>query len=421
VVVHRNCETRLECERCGQIYDIHCDVVNTCERCGSLLEVKYDFERAGNPDVSLILKGSNKCDSLMLWHFKELLPHPLDSDIVTLGEGGSPIRRLSKVSEMLGVKVYAKYYGTNPTGTHKDLGMSVAVSMAKELKVKTALTFSTGNAATSLAAYANLAGIRTIVLTRDEISREKLLNILALGATVVQVSGLKDPWKALNKVRKKVRVYTFTNFVNPFRAEGHKTLAYEVFAKLHEDADFVVCPLGTGGGLWGTWKGFKEMRTLGVMDNLPRMVAVQPEAVMHTVKAFKEGKETAEAFGEGRNTVVQSLADSEPFYGATRPLQALKESRGDAVSVTDQEVIASVLELGKEGYFVEPAAATALAALKREVDNGFVSKGDTVVLSLTGTGLKQPEAIEETVRNGIVKMGMEDLDRLFKIIVGDPT
>jgi threonine synthase len=415
----KNCETRLECERCGQTYDAHREAVNTCKKCGSLLEVKYDFERTAGRNVSLILKGSDKRDPMPLWHFKNLLPHPLNSDIVTLGEGGSPIRRLGSVSESLGVKVYAKYYGTNPTGTHKDLGMSVAVSMAKELKVRTALTFSTGNAATSLAAYANLAGIRTIVLTRSEISREKLLNILALGATVVQVSGLDDPWTVLNEVQRKTHLYAFTNFVNPFRAEGHKTLAYEVFARLHEDVDFVICPLGTGGGLWGAWKGFKEMRMLGVMNHLPRMVAVQPEAVMHTVKAFKEGKEIAKAFGEGHHTVVQSLADSEPFYGAARPLRALKESGGDAVAVSDQEVITSIFELGKEGYFVEPAAATALAALKREVDDGVIDKGDTVVLSLTGTGLKQPEAIGETVRNGVVKIKMKDLDRLSKIAAGE--
>ncbi|MGC8557309.1 MAG: threonine synthase [Fervidicoccus sp.] len=405
----------MKCEKCGAIYNIT-EPINTCKKCGGLLEVVYDYEQMINDDVPKKLKLPK--ESTDMWYYKDLLPHPETSEIITLGEGGSVLRYLQRTSERLGIKIFAKYYGTNPTGTHKDLGMSVAMSMAKWLGIKVALTFSTGNAATSLATYANIANIRPIIITRTTISFEKLYNILALGAEVIQIEDLINPWEVLDQISKKINIYMFTNFINPYRAEGHKTLAYEIYEKLKSDVDFVVVPLGTGGGLWGTWKGFKELKIFGLMNNLPRMVAVQPEAVMHTVKAYMEGKEVAKPYGNPANTIVQSLADSEPFYGAIRPLRVLKESNGIAVAVNDNEVVNSILELGKEGYFVEPAAATTLAGVEKALEQGLIDKGETVVLSLTGSGLKQPEAIKDAVKGKTIKLSKNNYDALLRIIGG---
>lgn len=407
----------LKCEDCRTRYEID-EVVNTCKKCGGLLEVEYDYEALVDDDRQKVFGFEAPACMPYLWKYIHFLPHPRENNIVSMGEGGSPIIALKGISEELGVKVFAKYYGTNPTGTHKDHGMSVAISMAKEIGVRFALTFSTGNAATSLAAYSNFAGIRPIIIMRNKVSPEKFANIQALGATIIQIKELEDPWKLLRTVSDRVPVYYFTNFINPFRAEGHKSLAYESHERIRDGVEFVICPIGTGGGLWGAWKGFKELYEFGLTQKLPHMIASQPEAVMHTAKAFKEGKEIAESFGNPNGTIVQSLADSEPLQGAKRPLKVLRESKGDAVGVRDEDVITSILEIGREGLFVEPASATTLAALKMEIESGFIQKGDTVLLSLTGTGLKQPEAIDKiTSQKNIFELEAADVDKVTEILV----
>lgn len=378
----------LLCEKCRSTYSPS-EPVNLCKKCGSFLEVQYD--KIGGVDEDLFRKAcSRKLQSI--WKYKELLPHPVrDENIVSLGEGCGNLLYLSHVSAQTGLKVYARYYGSNPTGTHKDLGMSVAVSIAKEIGVKSAVTFSTGNAGTSLAAYCAAADIRATVITRETISREKLANILAFGATVVVVRNLRDPWSLLNELSSVVPVYYFTNFINPYRAEGHKTLAYDIFVELKETPISIYEPLGTGGGIWGTWKGFRELRDMGLIGEIPKINGVQPEAVKHAVVAYEKGEKTAAPYGDGGLTKIHSLADPVPLLGDERPLKAIYDSRGKAIAVTDEEAKEALLMLGRDGLFVEPAAACSLAGLLKDVQAGVYDRGDTVVLSLTGTGLKQPD------------------------------
>jgi threonine synthase len=407
----------LECEQCHARYEVGI-TVNTCPKCGGLLDVKYDYDTLISEDRVKILKNPTRdfIENSNLWKYIDFLPHPnKEANIITLGEGGSPVIKLKRLSEATKVNIYAKYYGTNPTGTHKDLGMSIAVSMAKEAGIKYAISFSTGNAAASLATYSNVAGIIPIIIIRDNISLEKLYHLKALGCNIIQISGLKDPWSLLDYLHKKIDIYSFVNFINPYRAEGHKSLAYDAYLSIKEKIDYVVVPLGTGGGLYGAWKGFKELKEFGLMNSLPKMIAVQPEAVMHTVIAFKEKRMKAEAYGDGSKTIVQSLADSEPLYGATRPLKVLYESNGDAVAVSDEEVRKAILELGREGFFVEPAAASTLAALMREMNDKKVDRGDNVVLSLTGTGLKQPDAMG-SFGGEVNKFSLDDLDKIVSFI-----
>lgn len=405
---------KLVCSRCGNEYD-HTLLLNTCPKCGGLLEVKYDYDKLADK-IRVRFEHLKEHRHLGLWDYIDLLPYPINSiNIVTMGEGLGEVLFLRSLSEKYGVNIYARYYGNNPTGTFKDLGMSVAVSMAKELGIKRAITYSTGNAGTSLAAYCAKAGIPTYIIIKDRISMEKLYNIIALGAKIIQVRGLKDPWGLLNELSKRTQIYYFTNFINPFRAEGHKSLAYDIFLKLEDNVDFVIEPLGTGGGIWGSWKGFKELSQFGLISKLPRIVAVQPEAVMHAVKAFKEGKRTAEPYGDASATIVQSLADSTPLFGDERPLSVLYESKGDAVAVSDMDVVEAVLELGKyEGLFVEPAAATTLAALKTEINYGKIDRKDNVVLSLTGTGLKQPDIIEKGAKIKFDVFNPTEIDKIVK-------
>jgi threonine synthase len=403
---------KLKCERCGRTVKPR-PALNSCPHCGGLLEVEYDYRRIEEGGGLKVFQSKEDCHQGM-WRYAPLLPHPRNpSNIVTMGEGAGSLIPLRWLSDRYGVKLFARYYGINPTGTHKDLGVSVAVSIAKDLGVDKVLTFSTGNAATSITAYCNRAGIRSVIVTRTDVSAEKLANLIALNATIVMVKGLRDPWSLLQSVSG---VQLMTNFLNPYRAEGHKTLAYDIFSRLGEGVDFIIEPVGTGGGIWGTWKGYLELKNYGLVSKLPKLIGVQPEAVKHAVLAFESRKTEAEPF-DGGNTIVQSLADPIPLYGDRRPLAAVYGSNGAMIAVSDEEVLKAIMEIGSEGLFVEPAAATTLAALKRGMEEGLIDRGDTVVLSLTGTGLKQPEVISPGEGN-LIKVELKDAPQIIGRMLG---
>lgn len=407
----------LACEKCGTQYDAS-EPINLCKKCGSVLEVIYD--NLDELDVKSLFRFAMSHTLQSIWKYKALLPHPTkNKNIISLGEGAGNLIHLKNISEQKGLQIYARYYGINPTGTHKDVGMSVAVSMAKEIGIKSAITFSTGNAGTSLAAYCSAAGIKTTIIARDTISKEKLPNILALGAKVISIHNLIDPWALLEDLSKLLPVYYFTNFINPFRAEGHKTLAYDIFTELGNLQLSIYEPLGTGGGIWGSWKGFKELNHLGLVDTIPKINAVQPEAVKHAVVAYESGNKTAMPYGDGNKTKIQSLADSMPLFGDERPLKAVYDSRGKAIAVTDDEAKKALLLLGKDGLFVEPASACSLAGLLKDIDEGIYDKGDNIILSLTGTGLKQPDFSLDLINQNIVTLRNADAKSIAKHIEGD--
>lgn len=410
----KNYNFHLKCENCGLEFNAN-EPINTCTKCGNLLNVVYDnFEKL---DSSAIMRENNINS---MWRYLELLPHPIDSNnIVSLGEGSGGLLSLKKLSEKTGLDIYARYYGTNPTGTHKDLGMSVAFSMAKEIGIYNAITYSTGNAGTSLSAYASRAGMTAFIISRATISEEKLTNILTLGGKTLLVKDLEDPWKFLDELSKVTKVYYFTNFLNPFRAEGHKTFAYDIFRTLGDTTYTVYEPLGTGGGIWGTWRGFNDLKNLGLVNKIPRIVGVQPEAVKHAVVAFQKGLNEASPFGDSKNTQILSLADSIPLFGDRRPLAAVKGSGGEVLACSDEETRDAMLMLGKEGLFVEPASATSLVGLLKEFNDGKVDKNEVIVLSLTGTGLKQPSFIESTVEKNVIRMEKPDVTAIASIIQGD--
>ncbi|MEM3908260.1 MAG: pyridoxal-phosphate dependent enzyme [Nitrososphaerota archaeon] len=403
----------MKCEHCGSEYEANLPI-NTCLKCGGLLEVIY--ENFDLIDGKAAIKN-NKVASM--WKYIDLLPHPSDAkNIVSIGEGAGELIFLKKLSESTGLNVYARYYGTNPTGTHKDLGMSIAFSMAKEIGITRAITYSTGNAGTSLSAYASRAGIKAFIISRTTISEEKLINIAALGGNVILIDNLENPWELLSELSKSIGAYHFTNFLNPYRAEGHKTLAYDIFNTLNDNVCTIYEPLGTGGGIWGTWRGYRDLIYLGLIAQMPRIVGVQPEAVKHAVIAFQEGKESASPYGNSKNTEVLSLADSIPLFGDRRPIKAVRESGGNILASTDEETKEALLTLGREGLFVEPASATALVGLRKELEEGKIDRHENVVLSLTGTGLKQPSFVKNEVNRNVIRMSNLNVEKIKDILQG---
>ena len=277
----------LRCMSCGAEFSPD-EVVYTCEFCGDLLDVWYNYQSL-NPD-SLIQGWRMK--PFGVWRYRELLPIR-SRQVVSLGEGGTKLRRCDRLISWAGAKnLFVKYEGENPTGSFKDRGMTVCVTKALELGAKKVICASTGNTSASLAAYAAKAGIECIVLVpAGKIALGKLAQAIAYGAKVVQVEGnFDEALKLAIELSKKGELAYLLNSVNPFRLEGQKTLAYEVFEQLGMRApDAVVVPVGNAGNISAIWKGFSELARIGLTDETPRMYGVQASGAAPIAHAFKEG------------------------------------------------------------------------------------------------------------------------------------
>ncbi len=369
---------RLRCISCGQLLEP--DFYTWfCPECGGLLEVlvepantpAWDRWRARNPGV---------------WRYREALP-PCRSP-VTLGEGWTPLVR----AERLGPRVWVKFEGSNPTGSFKDRGMTVGVSVAREAGARLVVAASTGNTSASLAAYAARAGLKSaVVLPKGKVAKGKLVQAVLHGAAVVEVEGsFDDALKAVLEASRSGGVYPLNSF-NPWRLEGQKTLAYEVVEQLGGVPDYVFVPVGNGGNLAAIWKGFRELYEWGLIESLPSMVGVQAEGAAPLVEAWRRGLEEPR-WVEEPETVATAIRIGRPVNWP-KTLRAVRESRGFMLAVGDDEILEAQKGMARlAGLAVEPAAAAPLAGLKRAWEGGLIGEGDNVVLVATGHGLKDPEA-----------------------------
>jgi threonine synthase len=309
--------------------------------------------------------------------------------IVTLGEGGTPLLPAPHLSERTGCEVLLKVDGANPTGSFKDRGMVVAVAKALEAGSKVLMCASTGNTSASMAAYAARTGLRAIVVVPSgEIAMNKLSQALMYGAKVVALKGNFD--SALETVRDLTSHYpvALMNSVNPHRIEGQKTAAFEVVDALGDAPDYLVLPVGNAGNITAYWKGFREYHAAGRATRLPRMVGAQAEGAAPIVN----GHPVADP-----KTVASAIRIGNPasWEGAT---MARDESGGLIAAVTDTEILSAQIRLaGSEGLFAEPASAAPLALLFALVRDGKIEKDATVVVVLTGSGLKDPDAALKNV------------------------
>jgi threonine synthase len=361
-----------------------------------------------------------------MWRWHEFYPLHDSSHIVTLGEGGTPLIKSVYAGPKLGLtQLYFKNDALMPTGSFKDRGFSLAVSFAKEVGVKRGLTYSSGNAGSSFAAYASRAGIDSTVLVEYLANPVKKSMIALYGARTATLyfKTMMEITSMLEQGVRELGLYQFVNFINPVRHEEMKSYAYEISQQLGWKApDLFVQPVGTGGGIWGAWKGFNELRQLEWIDSVPKMVAVQPDATGPIVRAFKKGLQTAERYGDSSKTIAQSIAGDAPIQGGERVLKAIYDSEGFAELVTDDEILESMLWLGKEGISAEPASAATLAAVKRGVHEGLIRPDERVVCVITGNGLKQPSAIQQAVSGSDLKLNanFQELSQLLAEIWDSP-
>ncbi len=370
----------LKCIECGREAS---EESYTCS-CGGLLEVVFDFDSV---EVDFRLDGKN----LSVWKYRSLLP--VKRSPITLNEGGTPLYRAERLEELLGIRrVYVKHEGLNPSGSFKDRGMTVGVTKAIELGKSAVGCASTGNTSASMAMYAAKAGLKAyVLLPAGKVALGKVAQALMHGAKVIGIRGnFDDALRLIREVCGVANIYLL-NSVNPFRLEGQKTIAFEIADEIGVP-DRVVVPVGNAGNISAIYKGFVELRELGMIDDVPKMTGVQAEGAAPIYKAFIEGRRDIEPV-QNPETIATAIRIGNPV-SAKKALRAIYESNGLAEAVSDAEIIeAQKFLAAKEGIGVEPASAASVAGLIKLARAGEIDPDETVVCVTTGNLLKDPETV----------------------------
>jgi threonine synthase len=320
-----------------------------------------------------------------------MLPSLDDSPPVTLAEGGTPLVRCDRLAEWAGVReLRVKVEGANPTGSFKDRGMTLGVTLARALGARTLACASTGNTSASLAAYAARAGMPPLVLVPEgKIALGKMSQAMAFGARVLEIAGSFDDAMALvERLSDEKHVYLL-NSLNPLRLEGQKTLLFEVLEACSPDR--VVFPVGNGGNVSAAHKALREAREVRMTTAAPMLSGVQAEGAAPLVHAWAQQRPFTP---EGAETLATAIRIGNPV-NASKALRAVRETGGALASVSDEAILDAQRRMAAtEGLFVEPASAAPLAGLKRMVDEGTVARTESVVLVATGNGLKDPDVVQ---------------------------
>ena len=376
---------RLVCVHCGAVYAPD-QILYNCRSCGHLLAVQYDLDT-----ISVDRKTWNQ-RPLSVWRYRELLP--VTGEPVTLQEGGTPLYHLKKLGKEMGLPhLYAKHEGMNPSGSFKDRGMTVGVSMAIQLGMKSVACASTGNTSASLAVYGARAGIPVVVLLpAGKVAIGKVAQALMHGAKVISIRGNFD--RALEMVHElclSEGLYLL-NSINPYRLEGQKTIGFEVVDQLGGVPDRFVLPVGNAGNISAVYKGLKEFESLGFIDRLPMMTGIQAAGSAPVVRAIREGLAIVEP-EMSPETVATAIRIGAPV-NAEKALVAIRETGGTAESVTDEEILCMQRDLArKEGIGVEPASAASVAGIRKLAEQGMLDRDETIVCVVTGHLLKDPESV----------------------------
>lgn len=386
--------SHLECPKCNTTYDA--DQLQQLCACGAPLLVRYDLQSA----AAAMRKEDLAHREPSLWRYRELLPVRDDENIVTLGEGMTPVLKLPKLGAADGFEhLYLKDEGVIPTGSFKARGAAVGISRAKELGVQTLAMPTNGNAGGAWATYAARAGIKSYIIMPTSAPTITRNECAITGADFYLVNGLiSDAGKIVGRAVSKYGWYDASTLKEPYRIEGKKTMGYELAEQFNwEVPDVILYPTGGGVGLIGIYKALLELQEIGwIGEKLPRLVAVQATGCAPIVKAWEEGKSASE-FWENAQTVAFGITVPKAL-GDFLVLEAVYKTNGCAVAVEDEATLQAQQRLAQlEGAFVCPEGAATYAAALQLKQQGWIKPSDKVVLLNTGTGLKYPDTVTVTV------------------------
>ena len=338
--------------------------------------------------------------------YRSWLPVTDQTPVITLREGGTPLVYACVLSEMLGNEIWLKVEGANPTGSFKDRGMTMAISKAAEDGAKAVICASTGNTSASAAAYATKAGMKPVVLVpQGKIAMGKLAQAIAHGATLLQVKGNFDDCLTLARQLSENYPVALVNSVNPYRIEGQKTAAFEVVDMLGAAPDIHVMPVGNAGNITAYWKGYQEYRKAGVAKTLPMMWGFQAAGAAPIVK---------NKIIKNPETIATAIRIGNPASW-DQAVAAQVGSKGLIDSVTDKEILSAYhLVAAKEGVFVEPSSAAGIAGLIKKKAQKKLPKGKTIVVTVTGNGLKDVQWVLNSAGKPIIIP--VDMKRAAKVI-----
>ncbi|HAH08386.1 MAG TPA: threonine synthase [Elusimicrobia bacterium] len=380
-----------------------------CPSCGGNLDVVWDY-KALRKKVTRKALAENKDWSV--WRYKDLMPIRRWRGVPTARVGWTPLYKAERLGEALGLSdLWLKDDGRNPSASFKDRAGAVAAAKALELGERIVTGASTGNAASSMACLSASLGLKTIIFVPEKAPAAKIAQLLMFGSSVIAVKGSYDQaFDLCLKATERFGWYNRNTGHNPFTREGKKTCSFELAEQLGwRCPDQVFVSVGDGNILSGLWKGFKDFFALGLLDRLPRMVAVQARHSDAVKRAFETGV-LRPVSGE---TLADSISVSLPRDGEAA-VKALKESKGYAVSVTDEEILAAMRETARrESVFAEPAGAASVAGLRKAAAKGLVKPSDKTVVVVTGNGLKDvASAMKAVGKPHLIEPDIRELEKL---------
>lgn len=376
----------LQCSGCNKTYSVHeLQTFAECEQCGnSPLIAHYEL-------LEGYCKQEIDSKERSMWRYREMLPVLDENNIVSLGEGWTPMLAADRLASTYSMKeLLIKDESANPTGSFKARGLSMAVSKAKELGVECCIVPTAGNAGGALSAYCAKAGIKAIVVMPSHTPEAFKKECRYFGAELIEVDGLiSDCAKKVAEIKSTIPCFDISTMKEPYRLEGKKTMGYEITEQLNwKLPDVILYPTGGGTGLIGMWKAFHEMKELGwITGPLPRMMAVQSANCDPIVQVFEGKLDTVKNY-KGRATFANGLAVPTPF-AEKMILNVLRESGGTAIAISDNEIKDAMKEIASlEGLLVCPEGAALLPAMKRLMKEGEISRNETVLMLNTGSAYK---------------------------------
>ena len=389
--------SHIECTSCKKIFSKN-KILKLCPEleCGKVVFPKYDLDQKKSKECIDDLKNRKP----NMWRYKEFLPVSYEENIVSLGEGFTPILEAKNLKNELGIKkLLIKDESLNPTASFKARGLSAAVSKAKELGIKKFSIPTAGNAGGALSAYAAKAGLESYVFMPNDAPLANKIEVQYFGAKLELIDGyINDAGKKSIEISSELNLFDVSTLKEPYRVEGKKTMGYEIAEQLNWDLpDNIIYPTGGGTGIIGIWKAFKELSEIGMINSkLPKMICVQADGCSPVVDAYLNGKKNAELFNNPKTIAAGMRVPI--AVGDYLIIDSVLESKGTALKINDKEMISGVTKMSSmEGIFCAPEGGSILSATIKLIDSNFIKPNESVLLLNTGSGYKYLEELAEAI------------------------